>query len=136
MDLEVTGRTFKTMESELRSNRKKSIVRDSEVEEEEEEKIPLTVILEYRNTFASQFKPSESLLEVCDQALRSSWHHEQTQPAEWKVTDRYGNKLPMDVKLKDLPIYKQDTIFMSKKLGNASDENVLVKIEDKIEQKV
>ncbi len=131
MGLEVTGRTFKTMGSELRSNQKNSIVRDSE-----EEKIPLTVILEYRNTFASQFKPSDSLLEVCDQALRSSWHHEQTQPAEWKVTDRYGNKLPMDVKLRDLPIYKQDTIFMSKKLGDASDENILVKIEDKIEQKV
>jgi hypothetical protein len=97
--------------------------------------IPLSVVLEYKSTFSSKFKPSQTLLEVCQEALHSSWH-QRTQPAEWKVTDRYGNELSMDSKLSDLPIPKRDTIFLSKKLGDISGENLLVQAEDKIGQKL
>jgi hypothetical protein len=100
-----------------------------------EDQIPLSIVLEYKSTYASKFDPSETLLDVIEEALHSSWH-ERTQPADWKVTDRYGRELSIYSKLRDLPIPKQDTLYLNKKLGDISGERMLVKIEDKIEKKV
>jgi hypothetical protein len=99
--------------------------------------IPLSIVLEYRSTFFSKFKPSETLFDVCQKALQYSWDKKvNTHVSEWKISDRYGRELSKDSKLCDTQVSKQDTLFMSEKLGDVSDENLPVRVEDKIEQKL
>jgi hypothetical protein len=111
---------------------KESDDNDSKVDRNQ---IPLSIVLEYKNTYSSKFDPSETVLGVMQKALHSAWH-ERTQPAEWKISDRYGRELPIYSKLRDLSIPRQDTLYLSMKLGDLEDENLLMQIEDKIEQKV
>lgn len=96
---------------------------------------PLSIVLEYRETFVRTVKSTDKLLDLCEDAIRGKWK-ERTQLGEWKVTDRYGRELSIYSKIGELGVPPQDTIYMSKKLGDASDENLLVTVEDKIEQKI
>ena len=96
--------------------------------------IPLSIVLEYRETYFGTFKPTETILEICQKALHSSWH-ERTQPAEWKMCDRDGNQLLMDSRLGDNPIYKQETLFLSKKIRDITDETMLVTAQEIAEKK-
>jgi hypothetical protein len=107
----------------------------SESTEEKESEFPLTIVFEYKKTFAGTFSSKKILFDVCKNALHSEWTIP-TQMEEWNVTDRYGNKLPVDSKLEDLGIPPRETIYMSKKLGDVGGENILVRVEDKVEQKL
>jgi hypothetical protein len=98
--------------------------------------IALSVVLEYKKTFFGKFNPWDTFLEVCSRALHSQWG-EGTQPAEWKISDRYGHELPKLAKIKDVPtIHNQDTLYLSKKVADASEQNLPARIEEKIEQRL
>jgi hypothetical protein len=101
----------------------------------EVEEISLSVVLEYKKTFSSRFKLSEKIQSVCQKAIHAVWE-ERTQLAEWKVSDRNGNLLSMDMKLRDSTIMSRETLYMYKKLGDIAGERLLVQAEDEIGQKL
>jgi hypothetical protein len=77
--------------------------------------LPLSVVLEDLETYASTFKLTDTLSAICEEALRKTWK-EKSQLSEWEITDRYGKKLSLHGKLGDVGISPQDMIFMSKKV--------------------
>lgn len=103
--------------------------------ESKENEFPLTIVFEYKKTFAGSFNPKKTLFDICKDGLHTEWNVP-TQMEEWNVTDRYGNKLRIDSRLEDLQIPPRETIYMSKKLGDVGSENILVRVEDKVEQKL
>lgn len=96
---------------------------------------PLSIVLEYRETYAGMFDPSDKLVDICQKALHDTWKT-RSQLGEWKITDRYGRELSMYSRLEETGVPPQDTIYMSKRLGDVSDQNLLVTVEDKVEQKL
>jgi hypothetical protein len=76
---------------------------------------PITVVMEYEETYGSTFKPFDSLVEVCEQALRNKWKEGRVHLSEWNLTDSRGRRLPEFSKLRDSGLLPRDTVYLSKK---------------------
>ena len=100
------------------------------------ESFPLSIVIEYRATYSSTFKPSATVREICEKALQGVWKESANLSSEWKLTDRHGLFLPPDAKLEVTNVRPHATLYMSKRNGNPRYERKLVKIEDKVEHKV
>jgi hypothetical protein len=98
------------------------------------QKLSLTIILEYKQTYFGRFKPSQTILEICKETLRTSWPSK-THVGDWKISDRNGNVLSMFSKLEDNQIWDRETLFMSQKPRDPDAENLLVRIENLAEEK-
>ncbi|MGH2638649.1 MAG: DUF2604 domain-containing protein [Rhabdochlamydiaceae bacterium] len=113
--------------------RKNETAKEKRGEADKESFFPISIVFEYRETFGSTFRPSDTLLEICQQALHTVWK-ETTQLSEWKLTDRYGKELSVHSKLSEAGIPRQETLYMSKKHGDLGRERLLVRGEDRVEE--
>jgi hypothetical protein len=97
---------------------------------------PLSIVVNCRATYASNFKPTALLGDICEIALEktSKTTGEGTALGGWKLSDRHGKKLDLGMKLEDSGIAPQDMIYLSKRSYADKNENILVRAEDKVEE--
>ncbi|MGH2639146.1 MAG: hypothetical protein ACRDF4_07710 [Rhabdochlamydiaceae bacterium] len=103
----------------------------------QEKNFPLfVVVLDDIGTYASAFSLSDTLANICGEALRNAWKEKKSQLSERKITDRYGKELSPYVKLQDTPNPTARQIFMSKKVPDLKEERLLVRVENRVEQRL